>query len=78
MADFAGLQTLTTTLQNVVTGIGQLTKQIATSTGAIFPQVQSTATTATAGSITPPTQVVGYIQVTLPSGTTVKVPYYGV
>lgn len=44
--------------------------------GNIFPQVSGTSTTATGGSITPPAQVVGYITVTLPNGTSAKVPYY--
>ena len=78
MADITGLQTLTATLQNINTQLGQLIKQISTSTSSIFPQVQSTATTATTGAATLPANPAGFIQITLPSGSTAKVPYYNV
>jgi hypothetical protein len=41
-----------------------------------FPQIGGTTTTATGGAITPPAQVVGYIVVSLPNGTAVKIAYY--
>lgn len=43
---------------------------------ASFPQTGGTSTTATGGAITPPAQVVGYIVVELPNGTSAKVAYY--
>lgn len=61
------------TLQNGVRALGN----ISTMLGNIFPSVSGTSTTATGGAITPPAQVVGYVTVTLPGGTSVKVPYYG-
>lgn len=45
--------------------------------GQVLPAVQSTATAATAGTAgAPPAQVVGYLNVTLPNGSSAKVPYY--
>ena len=76
MADVFNLQTLVTQLQNVVLGINALTAQMKASTSSIFPQTQGTSTTATGGAITPPAQIIGYIDVTLPNGSTAKVPYY--
>lgn len=49
---------------------------ILTALGNIFPQTTGTATTATGGAITPPANVVGYLTVTLPNGTSAKVPYF--
>lgn len=46
-----------------------------TAAGTINFVTGNTATTATAGAITPPSQVVGYITMQI-AGTTVKVPYY--
>ena len=43
----------------------------------VFPQQTGTATSATAGSATLPANPVGFIVVSLPGGTSVKVPYYG-
>jgi hypothetical protein len=42
----------------------------------VFPQVTSTASTATGGAATLPANPVGFFSVTTPSGTVVKVPYY--
>lgn len=78
MADPLNLQLVVSTLQNVVTSIATLTQTIANSTSAIFPQTQSTSSTATAGAATLPGNPVGFIEVTLPSGATAKVPYYNV
>jgi len=61
------------TLQQGVRALYDLTTKITT----IFPQVSGTSTTAAGGAITPPAQVVGYITVTLPNGTSAKIPYYG-
>lgn len=78
MADFPGFQSLVTTLQNIVTGVNALTQQISASTSSIFPQTQSTSTTATAGSIASPGNFAGFMDVKLQNGTTVKVPYFNV
>ncbi|MBB3411201.1 hypothetical protein FHT87_005154 [Rhizobium sp. BK316] len=43
---------------------------------AIFPQTGGTATSATGGAATLPPNPVGFIVVTLPDGTSAKVPYY--
>jgi len=67
------LSSILSALQNGVRALYEIVTKI----GSIFPQVSGTSTTATGGSITPPAQVVGYISVTLPNGTSVKVPYYG-
>lgn len=61
------------TLQQGVQAIYALSQKI----GAIFPSAGGTSGTAVGGAITPPAQVVGYIVVTLPNGSAVKVPYYG-
>lgn len=42
-----------------------------------FPQQAGTATSATGGSASLPANPVGFLTVTLPNGTSVKVPYYG-
>jgi hypothetical protein len=49
---------------------------IVTALGNIFPQTSGTATSATAGAATLPANPVGFIVVTLPNGTSAKVPYY--
>lgn len=49
---------------------------IRTALGTIFPQTTGTSTSATAGSATLPANPVGFIVVTLPNGTSAKVPYY--
>ncbi len=75
MSDFPGLQTLTAALQNVVVQIGELTKVVNASGIAIF---QGTSSSATAGTIPSPGDFAGFIDVQLPNGTTVKVPYFNV
>lgn len=78
MADGLGpaggeLQTLVSTLNNLVIGIGNIVKQMTM----IFPA--GTATSATAGSNGDvPAQVDGYLVVTIPGVGTRKVPYYKV
>lgn len=54
----------------------QAINNLRTTLAAVFPQTGGTTTSATGGAITPPAQVVGYVVVTLPNGTAVKVPYY--
>lgn len=41
-----------------------------------FPQVTGTSGSATAGAATLPANPVGFITITLPDGTTAKIPYY--
>jgi hypothetical protein len=50
---------------------------IRTALGNIFPQTTGTTTSATGGAATLPANPVGFIVVTLPNGTSAKVPYYG-
>ena len=50
--------------------------QIVTALQAIFPQTSGTSGTATGGAATLPANPVGFLTVTLPDGTTAKVPYY--
>ena len=66
------LQTLIGVLQNVVIGIGNLVRAVST----VFPQGKGTASSANGGSATLPAQPVGFLIITLPDGTTGKVPYY--
>lgn len=66
------LATLNSTQQAGVRYLGQLILAIKT----IFPQQTGTSTTATAGAATLPAAPVGFIVVSLPNGTSVKVPYY--
>ena len=49
---------------------------IATALQNSFPQVTGTATSATAGAATLPPNPVGFIVITLPNGTSARVPYY--
>lgn len=60
------------TLQQGVQAINQLIQKF----GTIFPVSGGTSTSATGGSATLPSNPVGFIVVTLPNGTAVKVPYY--
>lgn len=60
-------------LQNGVRAISAL----AVTVGKVFPAASGTATSAAGGSATLPANPVGFIVVTLPNGTTAKVPYYG-
>jgi len=68
-----GLQDLNVTQQSGVRYIGLLIQAIKS----VFPQQSGTATTATGGAATLPANPVGFIVVSLPNGTSVKVPYYG-
>jgi len=60
--------------QNLSQAVVNLTKAITS----VFPNSGATASTASAGAATLPSNPVGFIEVTLPSGTLVKVPYYNV
>lgn len=68
----AGLDDLNTTQKSGVNYLGQILLAIK----AVFPQMTGLSTTATAGAATLPANPVGFIIVTLPDGTTRKVPYY--
>jgi len=68
----ASLDDVVTSLQNGVTNVGLLVQAIRS----IFPQQTGTSSVATAGAATLPANPVGFIVVSLPNGTSVKVPYY--
>ena len=76
MADVLNLQQLVSTLQQINVSINALNTTISASTSAIFPQTAGTSTSAVAGAIASPGNFVGFIDVTLPDGTTAKVPYF--
>lgn len=61
------------TLQLGVRAMSDLTTAIRS----IFPQTSGTSGTASSGAATLPANPVGFITVTLPDGTSAKVPYYG-
>jgi hypothetical protein len=50
---------------------------IVTALAGVFPQTSGTTTTASAGSATLPANPVGFLTVTLPDGTSARIPYYG-
>lgn len=50
--------------------------QIAQALQGIFPQTSGTSGSATGGAATLPANPVGFISVTLPDGSSVKIPYY--
>jgi hypothetical protein len=69
----ASLDDVVTVQSSGVTYLGALVQAIKS----VFPQLTGTSTTATAGGVGAlPATVAGYMSVTLPNGTTVKVPYY--
>lgn len=68
----AALDDAVSTLKGVVSQLSSIYGIIST----IFPQQTGTATTATAGAATLPANPVGFIEVTLQSGQSCKVPYY--
>ena len=76
MPDILNLQQLVSTLQNINVSINTLNQTVLSTTAAIFPQTSGTSTTATAGAIASPGAFVGFLTVTLPNGTTAKVPYF--
>ena len=63
---------ITTAAQNAVIAINQLSQTMKD----VLPVVQSTSTTATAGAATLPANPKGFLVITLPNGSTAKVPYY--
>ena len=68
----AALDDLVSNLKNGVTNLGQLVQIIKS----VFPQMTGLSSTATAGAATLPATPAGFIIVTLPNGSTVKVAYY--
>lgn len=68
----ATLDDVVTVQQSGVQYLGQIISAIKS----VFPQQTGTATSATAGAATLPANPVGFIVVSLPDGTSVKVPYY--
>lgn len=68
----ASIDDVVTTMKNAVVALGGLTQTI----NKVFPQTGGTATSATGGSATLPSAPVGFVVVTLPSGSVVKLPYY--
>ena len=68
----AALDDLVSNLKNGVTNLGQLVQIIKS----VFPQMTGLSSTATAGTATLPATPAGFIIVTLPNGSTVKVAYY--
>lgn len=78
MADNMGMQTgddgggNRSVLSNAVRYLGLMVQALQTS----FPQVTGTSSSATAGAATLPANPVGFITITLPGGTSAKVPYY--
>lgn len=66
------LGTLNSTQAQGVKYIGLLIQAIKS----VFPQQTGTSATATAGAATLPANPLGFIVVSLPNGTSVKVPYY--
>ena len=70
---FGGLSDLITSMKNLVISANTINQTIAK----VFPQAIGVSTTATGGAITPPAQIVGYLDLVNPAtGATVKVPYY--
>jgi hypothetical protein len=67
-----GFQNLNNTQQQGVKNLGLLIQAIKS----VFPQQTGVALTATAGTATLPAAPLGFIVVSLPSGASVKVPYY--
>lgn len=65
-----------TDIYAVLNTIAQTITNLTTNQNSIFPHVTAASSTATAGAITPPAQVGGYLIVTTSSGGTVKVPWY--
>ena len=66
------LSQLITVNQNGVIALGNILQALK----AIFPQGTGTSATATGGAATLPANPVGYINATLPNGTSVRIPYY--
>jgi len=66
------LNDLVTALKNAVTAISLINQTLRS----VFPYATGTSSTATAGAASLPANPVGFITITLPDGTSAKVPYY--
>jgi hypothetical protein len=70
---------LVTAAQNAVRAINSLNRTMDTvnqTLNRVLPAVQSVSTSATAGAATLPATPEGFLDITLPDGTSAKVPYY--
>ena len=70
---------ITTATQNIVVAVNTLNTTataLNTTMQAVFPYITATSTSATAGAQTLPANPAGFINITLPSGTAIKVTYY--
>lgn len=68
-----------TATQNIVIAVNTLNttaNTLNTTMQNVFPYITTTSSTATAGAATLPANPAGFINITLPNGTAVKVPYY--
>jgi len=70
--DVAGSSLLASVNQNGVEALNAILQTLRRS----FPQTVGTATTATAGAQTLPANPAGFLSLSLPDGTQVRVPYY--
>lgn len=68
----ASLDDVITQFSSANKTLGLLVKAFQT----VFPQQTGTATTATGGAATLPGNPVGFVVVSLPDGTSAKIPYY--
>lgn len=72
---------LVTAAQNAVKAINSLNataQAMNTTLQKVLPAVESTSTTATAGAAVLPSAPEGFLDITLPDGTSARVPYYKV
>jgi hypothetical protein len=70
---------ITTATQNIVVAVNTLNttaQTLNTTMQEVFPYIVSTSSSATGGAATLPANPVGFIDITLPNGTSAKVPYY--
>ena len=70
---------ITTATQNIVIAVNTLNSTaiaLNNTMQAVFPYIVSTSSSATGGAATLPASPVGFIDITLPNGTSAKVPYY--
>lgn len=72
MPDFPSFADITTSLRNLTNVVSSLAASVAKA----FPIITGTSSSATAGAATLPANPVGFIVVTLPDGTSAKVPFY--
>ena len=68
-----GLSNLFQALQNIAKAIASANQTLSKS----FPQSVGTSTSATGGAATLPANPVGFLTITMPDGTSKKIPYYG-